>query len=424
MTDIDYLADDFNEFQRLSPKYVMALSSTAHTYGNVLATLQHWALDVFSKVDFKTVHVNSHIAHSQILRTPPQSHIKKAKPMILFSPRIEYDEDTFLKGTLITEKRGGLHTTGTNGVVELKPFFYDMNNNVSIVFTETRRCMMLDVIVQFDTLIEQLNYMDFLKNELDWNRPFDINTWLESYISTELLSMLSEVSGVPIYNELDHTVTDFLNYMNSNSNYPVTYKIMGCTGKDEFYRYYQTNILTTLTNLNKNDGENVNHIMTNYNITFTIRAEFWSPGLLYLMSDRIKDNQTIMPTDSTLIPVFADVFLLEDLNLAPGWHVYGHASYILDKANDSVSYSNLIQQRVRDMIAYHMEKGLTTCNLIDVKVRRMGILMIEGRDYIVDYATNSVTFNNVEWGFDTYTVIVTVNDLYMNDMIKMLNNLD
>lgn len=425
MSDIDYLVeDDFTEYQRLCPKYVMALSSTAHTYGNVLATLQHWAVDIFSKGLFKTVHTNSRIAHSQIMRAP-QSYIKKEKPMILFSPRVEYDEDTFLKGTLITEKRGGLHTTGTNGVIDLNPFFYDMQNNVSIVFTEVRRCMTLDVLVQFDTLIEQMNYMDFLLGSLDWNRPFDIYAWLEAYISKELLSLLSTISGIPIYHKKDGTVTDFLNYLNSHSHYPVTYKLMGSTGKDEFYRYYHTNILTTLTNLQKNDGENVNHIMTNYNITFSIRTEFWSPGLMYLMSDKIKEDMApIMPTDSTLIPVFADVFVLEDLNLAAGWQVYGHASYILEKKHDVVSYANLVQGPVRDIIDYHLENDLPMCNLIDIKVRQMGRLILQGRDYEVNYKTNEVIFNNDEWGFDTYTIIVASNVAYTNDMTKMLNKLE
>ena len=42
------------------------------------------------------------------------------------------------------------------------------------------------VDITFDTLIEQMNYMDYLMLELDWDRPFDINMWLESYIDLGL----------------------------------------------------------------------------------------------------------------------------------------------------------------------------------------------------------------------------------------------
>jgi hypothetical protein len=419
--------NEFSHYERLYPKYVNALSSTAHTYGNVLATAQHWILNIFDhgRADsmFKTIHVSSRIAHSQLVRTP-QQHIKKERPMIIFSPRIEYGEDTFLKHTLITEKRGGIYTTGTNGVVDLQPFFYDGERGVSMYYTLARRCMYIDVVLSFNTMMEQLNYMDYLMAQLDWETPFDINTWLEAYLSIELMQMLSDVAGIPIHNKYDNTVTDFLNYVNAHSCYPVTYKLTGSTGKEEFYRYYKENMIATLTNLDRNNGDNVNHIMTNYTISFSLRLEFWSPALLYLMSEKITSMPTVVPGDSTLIPTFADVFVLEDLNLAPGWQVYGHCSFILEKKNDSVDYSNLVQAKVREVISYHLKNGISVRTFLDIKVRKMGTLLIEGADYTVDYGQNTVKFNNKEWGFDTYTVIVTVNTLYVNELIKNINDLD
>lgn len=424
MLRTDALVEDYNEFQRSIPRYLMALSSSAHTYGNIIATLQQWAIEIFSKGLFKNhVYVNSRIAHSQLMRAP-QSYIKKEKPMMLLSPRIDYGADTYWKNTLLTHKRGGLHTTGTNGVVELKPFFYDMNNNVSMMFTETTRCMMIDVLVQFDTYIEQMNYMDFLDVSLDWNSPFDINTWLESYIAPEVLETLSTIVGIPVHNESDNTVTDFLNYLNGNSHYPVTYKLMGSTGREEFYRYYKTNLLVTLMNLDKNDGETVNHIRTNFGITFTIKVDFWSPSLLYLMSDKVKEDMTVMPKDSTIIPIFADVFLYEDLNLAPGWQIYGHASYILDKVEDSVSFQNLVQEKIRSLIKLQIKSGLPLCNLIDIRIRKMGRLQMVSQDYTVDFEKLTVYFNNEEWGFDTYTIIVAINTLYVNERIKEIEGLE
>ena len=421
-----FLTDDFNsEFRDKASNYVMALCSTAHTYGNVLATAQQWILNIFKfKKDlFKSIHVNSRIAHSQILRTP-QKHIKRECPMILFSPRVEYGEETPLQHTLLTEKRGGLHTTGTNGVVDLHPFFYDTENGISLEYTEMQRCMMVDVLLTFDTLIEQMNYMDYLMLELDWDRPFDINMWLESYIDLGLMNLLTELTGIPVHDPNDNSVTDFLNYINGHSCFPVTYKTAGSTNREEFYRYYNTDVLATLTNIEKNGGDTVNHITKNFTISFTLRLVFWSPGLYYLMSDRIKkQEQVIVPNSSTLIPIFADVFVLEDLNLSPGWEVYGHTSYILDKVNDVVSYETLIQERVKEVISLHLRDGIPVVNFLDIKVRKMGNLLLEGRDYENDYKNYSVEFHNITWGFDTYTVIVTINTLYVNEMIKQIYGL-
>ena len=94
-------------YQNFDLKYIAAYGSAAHTYGNLLATAQKWVIDIFPKNLFKTIHVQSKLAHKQMLSTPHQ-FLKKSKPIIIFKPRIEYDEqDAFLNGTLMTRRFGG-----------------------------------------------------------------------------------------------------------------------------------------------------------------------------------------------------------------------------------------------------------------------------------------------------------------------------
>lgn len=405
-------------------KYITALGSAAHTYGNLLATAQKWLLDVFPDNLFKTVHVNSRIAHSQIVRTPHQ-FLKKSKPMIIFSPRIEYNEDVFMNKTLITDRLGGIYTTGTPGVVDLNPFFFDPESHIDLQFTSQRRVMSIDVVLSFDTMIQQLNYMDYLKQTFVMESPFDIDTWLEAYIPREIMEMIGTIGGIPVHDPSDHTVTKFLSYMNAHSCYPVTYKLAGSTGKEEFYRYYNTKIYTTINGLENNQGESVGHIMTNYTISFTMRMEFWSSGMLYLFSNKIFDiPKPEIPSDSTLIPVFADVFMLEDLNLAPGWKVYGHASYTLDKAYDTIDYSPLMQSSIQEVVNYHLKNGIPLINFLDVKVRKLGKLLRYGVDYEIDYAKNTIQFFNKEPIFYTHTVILSIDAQYINEMIKEIFHLE
>ena len=89
-------------------KYVSMLGSAAHTYGNALACAQNWVMNLFPDDTFKTIHVNSKIAHRQILSTPHE-FLKKSKPMIIFRPRISYDEDRFMNHTFITERLGDIY---------------------------------------------------------------------------------------------------------------------------------------------------------------------------------------------------------------------------------------------------------------------------------------------------------------------------
>ena len=69
---------DLNE-HRLN--YMSTMASSAHTYGSLLASVQKWFLKMYPSDLFKTIHVSSRMAHTQILSTPTQ-FLKKTKPMI------------------------------------------------------------------------------------------------------------------------------------------------------------------------------------------------------------------------------------------------------------------------------------------------------------------------------------------------------
>ena len=112
--------------------YVSLMGSISHTYGNALAFIQNWIINLFPKDLFKTIHVNSKIAHRQ-LKSTPHEFLKKTKPMIVFRPRIAmHDEDRFLKGTQLTERQTDLYNKW--GLTNLQPFFNDPKNNLSIKY--------------------------------------------------------------------------------------------------------------------------------------------------------------------------------------------------------------------------------------------------------------------------------------------------
>ena len=111
-------------------RYVSLMGSMSHTYGNALAFMQKYIIDLFPKNLFKTVHVNSKIAHRQI-RSTSYEYTKKAKPMIIFRPRIgDVNDDRFLKGTPLIERQGNLYSTW--GATNLQPFILDTKNDLSV----------------------------------------------------------------------------------------------------------------------------------------------------------------------------------------------------------------------------------------------------------------------------------------------------
>lgn len=404
----------------VNPQYITVLGSASHTYGNVIAKVENWVLEQFPENLFKTIHVNSQLAHRQI-RTTNHEFLKKTKPMIIFRPRIDLNEDRFLKNTPIMEIQNELYSTygGTN----LQNFFEDPKSHLNIKFQLNRTVMYMDVILIFSTLMQQMDYLNYANNTLLRDRPFDIPTFLESYIPLEMVDVVSEITNIPIYAE-DGSTKDFLQYLEGNSKYPITYKLQGQTRTHEFFRLYPTNILTTISDLSYDDGNKIGHISTEYQITFTIRLEFNSTGFYYLFyQDMDKINlPKVDPEDSTVIPVFCDVITKEDLNLRQGWHLYNQASIMIETPDDEVVFDSLVNESIKNVLKYHMENGLPLLEWLDIKVRQNGKLLYENRDYEIDYEKLILHFKNRNIHM-SYKILICVNIEYVNDLIKNIFDL-
>lgn len=416
-----YLKDHNLVTQPKEKRYVSLMGSTSHTYGNALAFIQNWIINLFPEDMFRTVHVNSKIAHRQ-LRSTPHEFIKKTKPMIIFRPRIPpHSEERFLQGTSLTERQVDLYHTWGDG--NLQPFFHDESKDISIKYLLNRTIMYVDVIISVSTLMQQLDYYHYIENAVRIEHPFNLETCLESYIPQEMLQIVSNCVDIPLYD--DHGSTkEFLTYMNQNSNYPITYKLQGASKTREFYRYYPAKIDTIITDLDKDDGERVGNIMDQYQISFTVKMEFFSTGFYYIISDKIFkiDLPKIDPESSEIIPVFTDVLLKEDLDMPLGWHLYNRGSCRLESEEDSINFDQMLNESIREALKYHKENGIPILDFIDIKIRRQGVLLHEETDYKIDWDKLDIQFINQDT-YHTYTIMICLDIEYINNLMKTLYNL-
>ena len=414
-----FIENEYNQTHQ--SKYISLMSSMSHTYGNVLAFMQKWIMDLFPKDMFKTVHVNSKIAHRQ-LRSTEHEYIKKMKPMIIFRPRISgTDEDRFLKGTELTERQVDVYRQWDRG--SLMPFFDDPKKDLCIQYQLNRSVMYIDVTLLFSTLMQQIDYYHYLANAVRIGHPFFIETCLESYIPQEMLYVVSQASGVPLYDK-DGTTKEFLDYMNQNSMYPITYKLQGSTRTKEFYRYYPVNIDTLISELDKDDGDRQGQVMDQYRISFSVRVEFNSTGFYFIYNDKIFDLKLphVDPISSEIIPVYTDVLLREDLNLRPGWQIFNRGSFRLENENDTVNIDELLNASIKEALEYHKKNGLPIFDFFDLKVRRQGEPIMEGTDYFIDWDTHILSFKDQDT-FHTYSIIICVNVEYINNLVKTIYHL-
>ena len=71
---------------------------------------------------------------------------------------------------------------------------------------------------------------------------------------------------------------------------------------------------------------------------------------------------------------------------------------------------------------YHHKNGLPIIEFLDIKIRRQGELLLEGKDYYIDYDKMDVYFHN-DSTYYTYKIIINLNVEYINGLIKELYHL-
>lgn len=402
--------------------YMQMMGSSAHTYGNAVAYIQKWLEDVFPPGLFKTFHVNSKIAHRQI-RSTNQEIFKKQKPMMVLRPRVELDEDRFLMGTPLIQRQSLYYSN--LGMEALQPFFSDQERQLAIRYQLNRTVMNIDVILLFSTYMQQQNYASFFINSVPIGIPFDLETCLESYLSQPMMKAVSDLSGVPLFDK-ENNVRDFLMYMNGHTNTPVTYKLQGSTQTHEFYRYYPVKIDTNIPSISTDDGERIGHVMDNYQISFTIRMEFYTTGFYYLYAQqKLLDDLPRMEVenDSVIIPVYTDTILKKDLQLDAGWELYNRVTIILEQKHDVMSISNQLDSSIWTIIQYHFDHGIPLTELIKLKIRKQGREIQEGVGFKVDYKEQKIHFYNQDYDYYSYCILFCVNRFYINQLTKDLYQL-
>lgn len=412
----------------------MASTSTAHTYGNVTCFIVEYVKNLVPGY-FKTVHVTSTMAYRELSKINLNNHpnlLKKKKPILIIRPRVELDtDDIFLGGTYLTTRLTDqfMERDFTN----LQPFFQDDNTGLSIKFLLNRLKIVYDITIICNTQMEQINIANFLKNKVRMNRPFPVETYLESQIPKTMLDMYSKVADIPMYDK-NNSVSEFLKHINGKSRYPITYKMKTSTGNDEFFRYYPANLLISINGLSIDEGSKKGQVFDSFTTTFTIPVEFNTAGLYYLFhKDETVHIEIKKQTDKifgeegsgTMFPVFT-IHHLFDLPLPEGWTLYGTSIFKTDKEfdeEDEVDLTVLHNQSMIEFIKHCNRNGLPLDPFIKVYLMKDNKMLTEGVEYTLSKDTTLLTLRACNPA-SSYRVIIHSNTAYINDLMKTVHNLE
>ena len=272
--------------------YTIGTSSASHTYGNVAAFLKEMLIQYFPKDFFTYVYIDSKIAWKnihEVLGNGDREFKKRHYPFMIITPRFnENDDDVFLANTPLTTnldnaEAGMLRNT-------LFPMITDKEHQIELSYKMNRDRIDFTIELRLKTLAQQLDVYKNMKNQMVWNRPFVKRASLESMIPRAMIEYVGKLAGIDIAQEGDKSDQTplIMRFLNAHSRLPITYKVRNSTSVDEFFAYYETNILLTYSDIRRDAPSKRNSVDDYYPVTFNITAEFNLPGMYALVGSHEK----------------------------------------------------------------------------------------------------------------------------------------
>lgn len=397
-------------------------TSASHTYGNVMALVEKYIIDIFPKDLFKTVTASTGLIGRKITHVPNQLR-KRELPIMVISPRIVFgqEENRFLAHTLMNDRFTNTHMLWGDG--SLIPLAEDPRKRLWIHGHYNRAVLYLDFILQFHTYHEQSNWLSYMHNMMPINHPQFLRAPLELYIPEEFCNLIGSISKTPI-EENDKSIHNFLTYMNSIWHHPITYKLKSGSNTNEFFMYYIADIDLIIQEPQAGQGIADGQTKRAFDISFTVRCDFNTIGYFTLNHPDIKRPVNITDPDDAnraIIPIFSDVINLNDFKLPIGWKVLSWPIFKLGYDENSISIDPLLNKSLNAVIDYHLKFGIPMEKFIKIQFRENGEILNDEL-YYIDWANRNLVILNPNYR-RTYRLIITVSIDYVNNLVKELYHL-
>lgn len=415
------------QYNSLSPRgnehgYSLSLACQSgtdvlHSIGNVTAVILQFVLDLFPDNTFATALPSTALAHRQLRHTPKQIRTQPY-PLCVVSPRVSLSglDNRLAAGSFATTTWSTTSNRFQNRS-EMPELFFDKQKKIMWRGKINRTVAYFDFVLSFQSMAEQLRWASYLINKLPTDGGFfDIDTALEMAIPDGFLEETARYAGIPVKGP-NGDVSKFVDYLNMNSAFPISYRFSSGRHTDAFYAYYMTALLCNIGELNYSNGTKSNNLVeSDFPITFTLRCEFNTIGMYDLCVPNPGPFRKLEPKKCSIaIPIFSDVWNEKDFPLLYGWKIQARPIIKMDWGETEVFIGQSFGNALNEMIDYHLKNHLDVGLFISVKLRENKCLIDDG--YYVDWKRRVLVFDNINYAH-TYRLIIAVNKLYIQDMLK------
>lgn len=415
--------------------YTAASSSSSTTYGNIMTFVKERLTQSFPAGYFKDVYLSSEIAYVNMRRRLGRNTIKEfsklERPFVTITPQINPPSgDMYLYDIPLTKNYDNIEYG-----IDANTLFAIIKNNddgYTFGYKLNRDQIQFEITITVDTLIQQLDLYKYLVNHFTWERPFTVKGSLEAMIPREIVKQMGLLSNINIDNQKSNQIPTILKMMNKYTRYPITYKIRNGTALDEFFMYYNAEILLTYNDLSLEPVSRKGFADDYYQIRFTCVAEFNLPGLFVLSGHKPKPKELdvdikVKEHDGyhDLIPLYTiSNFFSRYPSTKNGYLYYTSTRFQTEctgnSLTDHLDIDVLFEDWQIDIIHRYQSTNIPIETLIDPILLKDGEEM--KKDWNVDWSKMKLTIENAN-NKSTYCFILYINNnLFSEEKIENTEN--
>ena len=265
-------------------------------------------------------------------------------------------------------------------------------------------------------------------NHFVWDRPFTTKSSLEAMIPREMIRSVGLLSNIDIDDKDSNPIPIILNMMNRRSSYPITYKMRNGTALDEFFMYYNVELLINYTDLNIDQVSRKGMVDDFYQITFHASVDFNLPGAFVLVGNKPKPKCINIVLDSKnpdgshdLVPLYTiNNFYSKYSPMKNGFILYTSSRFQTEHdpktLQDTLDMTVLFDQPYIDTIYKYYANSIPIQTLVNIILVKDGEELEEEKDWYMDWNKMNLVIENAD-DTATYCVIIYINNILFNENI-------
>jgi len=345
----------------------LCIPSAIHGYSLAVEYMKEWFLDKFDKNYFKTIFINGKHILDDYRRFSIGDLIKREKPAVAITPviNLEYDrnmQDSYMGGKDIIIAKFNHE----------KSFLKDYERGIFLGLNLRQLEVGFNFKVRVSTKAQQIDLYRHMEMAFRIGYTQYEYIAVDFHIPMELMLNIACHAGFTIENDKIVDLIGFVNYLNSISEFPITYKLRTINGNNEFFlRVPNVYVhISCLDKLQADDGEREGATDNNFHVEMNAVLKMMVPH--YYVYKSIQKMVKFVPTlDSNVFGIYTfKVFDIPEVN-SKKWNKYIITAYEFDKEelyqqNIQIDISKLFNKEMRKVIDKHIQMGISPALFMEI----------------------------------------------------------